>query len=210
MKNSLLILASTAVLASCLTALLPVSQPFGSGNQAAAANPTAPGTSAKSPNTDGKKAGEIYTFKAKALDGKGIELSRYKGDVVLIVNTASECGFTPQYEGLEALNKKYGARGLKVLGFPCNQFGAQEPGNSKAISTFCKKNYGVDFQMFEKIDVNGKDADPIYRYLTGCTGDKPIKWNFTKFLIDRKGNVVKRFDSAIKPAELSPDIEKQL
>lgn len=153
---------------------------------------------------------EIYTFKAKALDGKEIELSRYKGEVMLIVNTASECGFTPQYEGLEALNKKYAAKGLKILGFPCNQFGAQEPGDSHAIASFCKKNYGVDFQMFEKIDVNGKDADPIYRYLTGTTGDKPIKWNFTKFLIDRNGHIVKRFDSAVKPEELTSDIEKQL
>jgi glutathione peroxidase len=210
MKNAFVISASTAALASCLTYIVPLIQPFASIGAAEAADHDANQTAKHSAKSEDKKVAEIYTFKAKALDGKEIELSRYKGDVVLIVNTASECGFTPQYEGLEALNKKYAARGLKVLGFPCNQFGAQEPGDSKAIGTFCKKNYGVDFQMFEKIDVNGKDADPIYRYLTGCTGNKPIGWNFTKFLIDRKGNIVKRFDSAVKPEDLTSDIEKQL
>jgi glutathione peroxidase len=206
MKNSLLALLSTASLASGLISFGPLPRPLALTGQAEAAD----GKAAESSKSEGNKVAEIYNFKAKALDGKEIELSRYKGDVVLIVNTASECGFTPQYEGLEALNKKYAARGLKILGFPCNQFGAQEPGDSKTISTFCKKNYGVDFQMFEKIDVNGKDADPIYRYLTGCTEDKPIKWNFTKFLIDRHGKLVKRFDSAVKPEDLTADIEKQL
>jgi glutathione peroxidase len=209
MKNSLILLASIAALATCLS-LSPSSQPGALLSRAEAASPDDTSASKHSPKPEGKKVAEIYSFKAKALDGKEIELSRYKGDVVLIVNTASECGFTPQYEGLEALNKKYAARGLKVLGFPCNQFGAQEPGDSKAIGAFCKKNYGVDFQMFEKIDVNGKDADPIYRYLTGSTGDKPIKWNFTKFLIDRKGNLVKRFDSGVEPKDLTADIENQL
>jgi glutathione peroxidase len=154
--------------------------------------------------------GNIYGFKAKALDGKEIGLDKYKGDVVLIVNTASECRFTPQYKGLEELNKKYAAKGLKVLGFPCNQFGAQEPGDSSQIEGFCHKNYGVSFQMFEKIDVNGDKADPIYRYLTDATDKQPIRWNFTKFLVDRKGNVVKRFDSKVTPEELDSDIAKLL
>jgi glutathione peroxidase len=205
MKNSILKLASIAALASCLSYLLPLAQPLCTVGRAEAAN-----NKLLDEKSESKKEAEIYTFKAKALDGQEIKLSRYKGDVMLIVNTASQCGFTPQYQGLEALNKKYGSRGLKVLGFPCNQFGAQEPGGSKEIATFCKKNYGVDFQMFEKIDVNGKDADPIYRYLTSSTGDAPIKWNFTKFLIDRKGKIVKRFDSAVKPEEITADIEKQL
>ncbi|MBU6455183.1 MAG: glutathione peroxidase [Cyanobacteria bacterium REEB67] len=157
-----------------------------------------------------KSTADFYKFKARALDGQEIALDKYKGDVVLIVNTASECGFTPQYQGLEELNKKYATRGLRVLGFPCNQFGGQEPGDSKAIASFCHKNYGVDFQMFEKIDVNGDKADPLYHYLTSATGNAPIKWNFTKFLIDRKGKIVKRFESNVTPKEISTDIEKQL
>ncbi len=108
----------------------------------------------------------IYSFRAKSLDGKEIDLSQYKGKVLLVVNTASNCGFTPQYTGLEELNKKYKSKGLEILGFPCNQFGAQEPGNSEEIASFCQKNYGVDLQMFEKVDVNGAKADPIYNYLT--------------------------------------------
>jgi glutathione peroxidase len=155
----------------------------------------------------------IYEFKAKALDGTEINLDKYKGDVMLIVNTASKCGYTPQFTGLEELNKKYAAKGLKVLGFPCNQFGQQEPGNSTEIGSFCQRNYGVDFQMFEKIDVNGADAHPLYRYLTGSENGgtpAPIKWNFTKFLVDRHGNVVKRYEPATKPEELAADIEKQL
>lgn len=159
-------------------------------------------------------AGKIYTFKANGLDGKEIDFGKYKGDVMLIVNTASECGFTPQFTGLEALHKKYDSKGLKVLGFPCNQFGGQEPGNSGQIGTFCKKNYGVDFQMFEKIDVNGKDAHPIYKYLTeekpGVMGSEAIKWNFTKFLIDRNGKVVKRFAPSVKPEDIDGEISKLL
>lgn len=157
---------------------------------------------------------KVYDFEAKALDGKEIKLSSYKGDVMLIVNTASKCGFTPQYEGLEALHQKYGEKGLKILGFPCNQFGAQEPGPSDEIGAFCQKNYGVDFQMFEKIDVNGKDAHPLYKYLAsaapGALGTEAIKWNFTKFLIDRDGNVVKRYAPNVEPKELVPEIEKLL
>jgi glutathione peroxidase len=161
-----------------------------------------------------QQTANIYDFQAKALDGKEISLDQYKGDVILVVNTASKCGFTPQYAGLEELNKKYAPRGLKILGFPCNQFGAQEPGGSEEIHTFCERNYGVDFQMFEKIDVNGKDAHPLYKYLTsaapGVLGTEPIKWNFTKFLIDRKGHVLKRYAPNVEPKDLAADIEKQL
>lgn len=156
---------------------------------------------------------EIYEFKAKALDGKEINFANYKGDVLLIVNTASKCGYTPQYQGLEELNKKFAQKGLKVLGFPCNQFGAQEPGDSTEIGAFCQKNYGVDFQMFEKIDVNGDHAHPLFRYLTGSNNGgtaAPIKWNFTKFLVDRHGKIVKRYESGTKPEEIAADIEKQL
>ncbi len=161
-----------------------------------------------------EKMTQIYEFHAKTLDGNDVSFDQYKGDVLLIVNTASECGFTPQYQGLEELHKKYGAKGLKVLGFPCNQFGHQEPGDSTQIATFCKKNFGVDFQMFEKVDVNGKNAHPLYKYLTsaapGALGTEGIKWNFTKFLIDRKGNVLKRYAPNVKPEEIATDIEKQL
>lgn len=168
----------------------------------------------KSGKEKGMDSDKIYSFKAKALDGTDIDFSKYKGDVLLIVNTASECGFTPQYTGLESLHKKYQEKGLKVLGFPCNQFGGQEPGNSSQIGTFCKKNYGVDFQMFEKIDVNGKEAHPLYKYLTeekpGVMGSEAIKWNFTKFLVDRKGKVVKRYAPSVKPEEIDSEISKLL
>jgi glutathione peroxidase len=161
-----------------------------------------------------KQMAPIYEFTAKALDGKEINFKDYQGDVLLIVNTASHCGFTPQYAGLEDLHKKYEQKGLKVLGFPCNQFGQQEPGTDKEIGAFCQKNYGVDFQMFDKIDVNGAGAHPLYKYLTsaapGILGTEPIKWNFTKFLVDRKGQVVKRFGSNVAPNEIAPEIEKLL
>jgi len=156
----------------------------------------------------------IYSFRAKSLDGKEIDMSQYKGKVLLVVNTASNCGFTPQYTGLEELNRKYKSKGLEILGFPCNQFGAQEPGNSEQIASFCQKNYGVDFQMFDKVDVNGPKADPIYKYLTsaapGIAGTEGIKWNFTKFLIDRDGKVIGRFAPNVKPETLESDIEKLL
>jgi glutathione peroxidase len=169
--------------------------------------------SVSSIKTKENKMSKIYEFKEKSLEGKEIDFSGYKGDVLLIVNTASNCGYTPQYKGLEELNKKYSAKGLKVLGFPCNQFGGQEPGNSSEIHNFCEKNYGVNFQMFDKIDVNGTDANPLYVYLKEAAPEEKgadIKWNFSKFLVDRKGNVVKRFDSKVKPEELASDIEKAL
>ncbi|MBX9952048.1 MAG: glutathione peroxidase [Candidatus Obscuribacterales bacterium] len=157
---------------------------------------------------------DVYEFTAKSLDGKDIEMTQYKGDVLLIVNTASQCGFTGQYSGLEQLHKDYAGKGLKVLGFPCNQFGAQEPGDSSEIGAFCQKNYGVDFQMFEKIDVNGKDAHPLYKYLTssapGVLGTENIKWNFTKFLVGRDGKVFKRYAPQVEPKEMAKDIEQLL
>jgi len=154
-----------------------------------------------------KKKMTIYDFKAKALSGEEINFDKYKDHVVLVVNTASECGYTPQYAGLEELHKKFGAKGLDVLGFPCNQFGAQEPGDSTKIAHFCQKNYGVDFQIFDKIEVNGPNAHPLYKWLTG---DDAIKWNFTKFLINKNGEVVQRYESKVKPEEIQGDIEKLL
>ena len=156
----------------------------------------------------------IYDYKANSLDGKEVPLSDYRGKVVLIVNTASQCGFTPQYAGLEALYKAYQDKGLSVLGFPCNQFGAQEPGSAAEIGAFCQKNYGVTFPMFEKIEVNGSNAHPLWTYLKdekpGLLGTKAIKWNFTKFLVDREGHVVQRFGSNEAPDSIRPAIEKLL
>ena len=161
-----------------------------------------------------KNMSDVFQFEAKSLDGKDINFSQYKGDVLLIVNTASKCGYTPQYAGLEELHKKYAAKGLKVLGFPCNQFGGQEPGAATEIGAFCQKNFGVDFQMFEKVDVNGAQAHPLYKYLTsaapGILNTEAIKWNFTKFLVDRHGNVVKRYAPDVAPEKLGPDIEAAL
>jgi glutathione peroxidase len=155
----------------------------------------------------------FYQFTARSLQGKEIGMDTYKGKVVLVVNTASKCGFTPQYGGLETLYKKYTDQGLVILGFPCNQFGNQEPGTEKEISEGCLVNYGVLFPMFSKIEVNGTNAHPIYKFLKdklqGFLG-KRIKWNFTKFLIDRNGVPVKRFSSSTVPEKLVMDIEKLL
>ena len=157
---------------------------------------------------------DIYGFSAETLGGATVSLDQYRDKVLLIVNTASECGFTPQYAGLQKLYEQYAARGLAVLGFPCNQFGKQEPGDAAQIGSFCEKNYGVTFPMFEKIDVNGTNAHPLYRWLTGeapgLLGLEGIKWNFTKFLVDRTGNVVKRYAPVTKPETIAADIEKQL
>jgi len=155
-----------------------------------------------------------YDFNATALDGQPVDLDRYRGKALLIVNTASACGFTPQYQGLEALQRSYAGQGLVVLGFPCNQFGRQEQGSEAEIGAFCEKNYGVTFPMFSKIDVNGEDAHPLFRFLKGeapgVLGTEAIKWNFTKFLVNREGAVVKRYAPATKPEELKGDIEKLL
>jgi glutathione peroxidase len=156
----------------------------------------------------------IYDFSAETLDGGTTSLEAYRGQVILIVNTASKCGFTPQYEGLEALYRKYRDQGLVVLGFPCNQFGGQEPGDAAEIANFCSLTYEVDFPMMRKIDVNGPLAHPLYRYLKsarpGVLGTPAVKWNFTKFLVDREGAVVKRFPPRIKPQALEGAIEALL
>lgn len=157
---------------------------------------------------------DITSIPVKAADGSTTDLGPHRGEVMLIVNVASKCGFTPQYEGLEVLQRKYRDRGFSVLGFPCNQFGAQEPGDADEIASFCKLTYGVDFPIFAKIEVNGDDTAPLYRYLKdkapGLLGSKAIKWNFTKFLIDRSGNVVTRYAPQTKPEELAKDIEALL
>ena len=156
----------------------------------------------------------LYDISVDDIKGKPVKLSRYKGKVLLIVNTASECGFTPQYKGLEQLYKKLHGKGLEVLGFPCNQFGAQEPGDEKAIEQFCELNYGVTFPMFAKVDVNGDDAAPLFKHLKsakkGLLGSEAIKWNFTKFLVDREGNVVERYAPKTEPKELEADVAKLL
>ncbi|HMG84518.1 MAG TPA: glutathione peroxidase [Terracidiphilus sp.] len=159
----------------------------------------------------------VYEFSAETLEGRAVSLAEFKGRVLLIVNTASQCGFTPQYAGLETLYRTYQERGLEVLGFPCNQFGGQEPGTAAEISSFCKKNYRVTFPLFAKIDVNGDKAHPLYRFLKkekpgllGPLGGGAIKWNFTKFLVDRNGNVAARYASTTKPESLAKDIEKLL
>jgi glutathione peroxidase len=156
----------------------------------------------------------IYDFTVKDIHGKEVKLDAYHGKALLIVNTASACGFTPQYKGLEALHQKLHGKGLEVLGFPCNQFGAQEPGSDAEIESFCEVNYGVTFPLFAKIDVNGDGAAPLYKYLKsakpGLLGSEAIKWNFTKFLVDRKGNVVERYAPNTEPASLVGDIEKVL
>ena len=156
----------------------------------------------------------VYDFTVKNIRGKNVKLDSFKGKALLIVNTASECGFTPQYKGLEKLYEKLQDKGLEILGFPCNQFGAQEPGTEKEIATFCEVNYGVTFPMFAKIDVNGDDTAPLYRYLKkekpGLLGSEAIKWNFTKFLVDRKGNVVERYAPNAEPESIEPDIKKLL
>ncbi len=154
-------------------------------------------------------AKSFYELKAFTLQGKEISMESYKGKVILIVNTASKCGFTPQYAGLEELHQKYKDKGLVILGFPCNQFLKQEPGNSDDIHNFCQINYGVSFQMFEKIDVNGINTHPIYRYLKNALPGK-ITWNFNKFLLDKNGIPVKRFPSQTVPKDLEADIEHYL
>jgi glutathione peroxidase len=157
---------------------------------------------------------KLHDIPVAAADGSTTNLSIHDGEVLLIVNVASKCGFTPQYEGLEALQKRYAAKGFSVLGFPCNQFGAQEPGDAAEIASFCKLTYDVDFPIYGKIDVNGDKAAPLYRHLKdeapGLLGSKRIKWNFTKFLVDRDGNVAKRYAPQVKPEDIASDIEALL
>jgi glutathione peroxidase len=156
----------------------------------------------------------VNDFNADTIDGRARALSHYRGKVLLIVNTASQCGLTPQYAGLEALYREYRDRGLEILGFPCNQFGAQEPAGESEIATFCETQYGVSFPMFAKVDVNGDAAHPLFKWLRrqapGLLGSEAIKWNFTKFLVDREGRVVERFAPTSAPADLAPAIEKLL
>jgi glutathione peroxidase len=156
----------------------------------------------------------VYSFQARLLDGREIFLEEFRGQVLLIVNTASQCGFTPQYAGLEQLYRHYKERGFAVLGFPCNQFGRQEPGAGAEIASFCERNYGVSFPLFAKIEVNGPDADPLYQFLKkakpGILGSEKIKWNFTKFLIDRQGKVVRRFAPSAKPEGLAAVVDRLL
>ncbi len=156
----------------------------------------------------------VYDFDATQIDGQSVKLSSYRGRVLLIVNTASKCGFTPQFDGLEKLHEKYTEQGLTVLGFPSNQFGSQDPGSNEEIGAFCVKNYGVSFLMMEKIDVNGSAAAPLYQWLTkekpGLLGSTAIKWNFTKFLVARNGSVLKRYAPLDTPASMARDIEKAL
>ncbi|WP_077000242.1 glutathione peroxidase [Variovorax sp. KK3] len=156
----------------------------------------------------------VYDFEARQIDGTDVPLSQFKGQVLLIVNTASKCGFTPQFEGLEALYKKYAGKGLAVLGFPSNQFGNQDPGTNDEIGAFCVQNYGVSFPMMEKIEVNGSGATPLYKWLTkeapGLLGSTAIKWNFTKFLVGKDGKVIKRYAPLDTPASMTRDIEAAL
>ena len=156
----------------------------------------------------------VYDFEALQINGQPVPLRNYQGQVLLIVNTASACGFTPQFAGLEKLHQQYAGKGLVVLGFPCNQFGKQDPGSNDEIAGFCQLNYGVSFPMMAKIDVNGAEATPLYRWLTaeapGILGTKAIKWNFTKFLIGRDGQVIRRYAPTDKPESLAQDIEAAL
>ncbi|KAF1027748.1 MAG: Hydroperoxy fatty acid reductase gpx1 [Burkholderia plantarii] len=156
----------------------------------------------------------LYSFHANALDGADVSLDDYRGKVLLIVNTASECGFTPQYAGLQQLHTRFAGRDFAVLGFPCNQFGGQEPGSADQIGAFCEQRFGVTFPMFAKVDVKGDAAHPLFRYLSetapGILGTKAIKWNFTKFLVDREGRVIKRYAPSTKPDAIAADIEAQL
>ena len=156
----------------------------------------------------------LGSFTARSIDGRDVPLADFAGQVLLVVNTASRCGFTPQYEALEALQRRFAPQGFSVLGFPCNQFGGQEPGSSPEIAAFCDTKYGVTFPVFERVDVNGGDAHPFFHWLKtargGLLGTRAIKWNFTKFLLDRAGNVVARYAPSTSPAKLAPRIETLL
>ncbi len=149
----------------------------------------------------------LHDFKATSLAGQPVDLQSLKGKLALVVNTASECGFTPQYAGLEVLHRRFRDKGLAVLGFPCNQFGSQEPGGAEEIRTFCDKNYGVSFPMFAKIQVNGAGAHPLYRWLKEASGSGDIEWNFVKFLVGRDGELIRRYPPKATPEDIAADIE---
>ena len=156
---------------------------------------------------------KFYDFKARKMNGQEVSMNEYEGKVILVVNTASKCGLTPQFKELQEIYEEYKSKGLEILGFTCNQFAKQDSGSNEEIHEFCQLNYGVSFNMFEKIDVNGKDAHPLYKYLKDeAKGllSKDIKWNFTKFLIDRNGNVIKRYSPTVSPLKIKTDIEKLL
>lgn len=160
------------------------------------------------------KPQSLYDFTVTSIEGKPVSLDTYRDKVLLIVNTASQCGFTPQYKGLQALYDQYSSQGFEVLGFPCNQFGQQEPGSTSEIQSFCEMRFGVTFPLFQKIDVNGQNAHPLFKYLTkaapGILGTEAIKWNFTKFLVDRAGHVVSRYSSLTKPEDIENAIQTLL
>lgn len=157
---------------------------------------------------------KVYDFEVTTINGKASKLNKYKGKVLLVVNTASKCGLTPQFKGLESLYKKYNDKGLEIIGFPCNQFGQQDPGTNDEIQEFCQMNYGVSFPMYAKIDVNGNNTHPLYQHLKdeapGLLGSKKIKWNFTKFLINKNGEVIKRFAPTVTPEKLESEIKAAL
>lgn len=159
-------------------------------------------------------SGTVYQYSGTTLKGEEVPLENFKGKVLLVVNTASKCGFTPQYKGLEAMYEKYKEKGLEILGFPCNQFGKQEPGDSEAISEFCELNFGVSFPLFQKIDVNGPNTHPLYQHLKseapGLLGSQAVKWNFTKFLINQEGRVLKRFAPTDTPEKIEKEVAKLL
>lgn len=160
------------------------------------------------------ETGSIDQFSVTRIDGQPYPMARHHGQVLLVVNTASACGFTPQFAGLQQLHERYGPQGLVVIGFPCNQFGAQDSGSNAEIGAFCQQNYGVDFPMMAKVEVNGAQAEPLFQWLKaaapGLLGSQAIKWNFTKFLVDRSGKVVARYGSRTPPADLERDIERLL
>ena len=195
MKYSLALVA-LGLVAACSTEKAPVSTPT------TAATPAAASPSAATSKAATSKAA-LYQFEEKDIDGKSVKLDRYAGKVLLIVNVASKCGYTPQYEGLEKLYEQHRAEGFEILAFPCDQFGGQEPGTESEIKTFCTTRYSVQFPMFSKIEVNGPNANALYTYLRK---EEPIKWNFTKFLVDREGNVVKRFESKTTPESIEPEV----
>ncbi len=157
---------------------------------------------------------DVYQFSGKTIKGQELPLSEYKGKVLLVVNTASKCGFTPQFKGLEEMYEKYQAQGLEILGFPCNQFMKQDPGSNQEIAEFCQLNYGVSFPMFEKVDVNGDNTHPLFKYLKakapGLLGSQAIKWNFTKFLVDKSGKVVARYAPKDTPEQIESEVKKLL